>query len=273
VVFSLFVFVSLFMFTVGILVGKGLTQARYESALTKKAASDAAQEEHETHLSPAPGHGGGHAPAAPKGEISHGADAKPAAHGDHGAASIDSHGSHKTAQERMAPEPEKAVTKELELIPLKPQKPDWNGSSLKNQKFSSDETEKLLSNPKIRALTEAEELSPEKPDGKNRDLASTASPKRLERMSFPVGNFTVQVASYPNAQDAEDRVRTLKDLGFSHAYFSANQIGEPNGTWYRVWLGYYPDEGSANKSAEILQARGEIKNFIVRKAEARNGTR
>src|SRR4051812_30158452 len=32
VIFSLFVFVSLLMFTVGILVGKGLAQAKYESS-------------------------------------------------------------------------------------------------------------------------------------------------------------------------------------------------------------------------------------------------
>src|SRR5947208_1005393 len=33
VIFSLFIFVSLLMFTVGILVGKGLAQAKYESLL------------------------------------------------------------------------------------------------------------------------------------------------------------------------------------------------------------------------------------------------
>src|SRR5947209_3699116 len=51
VIFSLFIFVSLLMFTVGILVGKGLAQAKYEGMLAAqvrlaaRAAAKAAREE------------------------------------------------------------------------------------------------------------------------------------------------------------------------------------------------------------------------------------
>ena len=49
VLFSLFIFVSLLMFTVGFLVGKGLTQARYEGKLGVTPALEPVMKSNEAH--------------------------------------------------------------------------------------------------------------------------------------------------------------------------------------------------------------------------------
>ena len=75
------------------------------------------------------------------------------------------------------------------------------------------------------------------------------------------------MSSYTTKKDAEDRVAALKKLGFSYSYTSAKILEGSKDTWYRVWLGYYPDSESAKKSGEALQARGEVKNYIVKKTD------
>ncbi|NDC23951.1 MAG: SPOR domain-containing protein, partial [Proteobacteria bacterium] len=67
---------------------------------------------------------------------------------------------------------------------------------------------------------------------------------------------------------ALERVQALKKMGFPHAYISTKALGENKETWYRVWLGYYPSFESAKASGDSLQARGEVKNYLVRKSEA-----
>jgi cell division protein FtsN len=217
VLFSLFIFVSLLMFTVGILVGKGMTQARYESRPVETAAE------------------------------------KPA---DHHAGSSVSMGAHHDAphEEAAVPEtkaevpvaavPEKAEEPALKLIPLKPTQAEANGVHLSD---SRTEAAALLKNPKILALIE-----PETKGDTKRALGSE-------------GTYTVQVGSYPNETAAQERVDALRKLGFPQAFFSAKELGSASGTWYRVWLGQYPDYLSAKKTGDQLQARGEVKNYIVRK--------
>lgn len=255
VVFSLFVFVSLLMFTVGILVGKGLAQAKFDAQNKHNSAAAMPIHDDGEHEATTDGHEGAT-------EL----------HGDHDAHKPSARREEKPAAEHTVEhteEPEKKTTivakvgpekeEELELIPLGPQKTDWNGTSLKNIK-PSPEAEKLLENPKIKAIAE-------------RDTASTPEPKPItadpkSALSFDKGPFTVQVGSYPNLKDAEERVNLLKSLGFAHAYFSAKDLGDSTGTWYRVWLGYFPNYETAKKSGDKLQARGEVRNYLVRKSDA-----
>lgn len=96
----------------------------------------------------------------------------------------------------------------------------------------------------------------------------TDSPK--QPVSFPKsysnGKYLVQVASYSTLLDATDRVQVFQKLGFPHAFSSAVKIGASEEVWYRVWLGFYPDLATAEKSGKALQDTGEIRNYLVRRA-------
>lgn len=185
-VFVLFVFVALLMFTVGIVVGKGLAQARYEKLLVALAQQAAIRPEE---------YGLGR-PASSGGESTTPSDA--AETGD-----------------------------------------------------------------RIQASLPREDAKPEKP-------VETKPEPVVEKFpaSAPTGRYTVQVGSYPTEEDAKARVAALRAMGFPYAYFSTKTFRDVKDTWYRVWLGYFPDDASAKKSGEILQKRGEVKNYLVRKADA-----
>jgi len=195
VIFSLFIFVSLLMFTVGILVGKGITTAKYEGKIVLAESGFSL-------------HAPVHAPIAPE------------------------------KKEVIAASP-------LNLIPAKPRSEE-SLSEPDAEPLKNPEAEKLLQNPKIRPLLEP---------------SSSSLPQ-----SFSTGRFTVQIGSYPSEKDAAERVESLKKLGFPHAYFSAKEMSS-NNTWYRVWLGYFPDYQSAKQSGEILREKGEVKHYLIRKAE------
>jgi hypothetical protein len=92
--------------------------------------------------------------------------------------------------------------------------------SLRNQP-PNDDTEKLLQNPKIEALTE-------KGTGASRQTAAAGSTDK-EGLSFSNGT-PPKSAPTPNQKDAEERVKALKGLGFAHAYLSAKDIGDWDGT-------------------------------------------
>lgn len=220
VVFSLFIFVSLLMFTVGILVGKGLAQARYEAMLvaaSQRAASvakaDAAEDRalEETVASTA-------RPASP-------------------------------------------------MVPLV-------SALAENPKAPEPKADRAAAPAKVETAKAGPTPAPAKNGAKKPSLAAMGAPvpqvppSASQPESFPSGKFTVQVGSYPTEKDAVERVQALKKLGFPYAYFSAKQLGDQKETWYRVWLGFYPDFDSAKKSGERLQERGEVRNYLVRKADA-----
>lgn len=252
VIFSLFVFVSLLMFTVGILVGKGLTQAKYE----------------------------GHAPIVPK-QVESLAKTYPGNSGSSVSlgsahsepiATARAHAPLATTEKTPVPAAETVDTRPradavpLKLVPLRPSQAQNVGTSLADP----SETDSLLKNPRILSLVEPDEqaarvastdpvkpkrVSPGDAAKRERSVSSIAEPE----------SFTVQVGSYPNETAAQERVEALKKMGFPQASFSANNLGAANGTWYRVWLGQYPDYSTAKKTGDQLQARGEVKNYIVRK--------
>ncbi len=256
VIFSLFIFVSLLMFTVGILVGKGLTQARYEGKLPMGGLHS---------IEPlmkrdSPHSGASVSLGASRGSADHSAtghDTAPATDAAHTAVTeTDAHEAvkeapaEKTQTQTVASTP--ALTDPIKLIPLKTPPPKAVGTSLSDP---AAEAEALLKNPKILSLIEPETgIAERKP-------AATPSPVASK------STYNVQVGSYPNEKAASERVDALKKMGFPQAFFSAKELGSANGTWYRVWLGNYPDYQSAKKTGDQLQARGEVKGYIVRKAE------
>jgi len=267
VIFSLFVFVSLLMFTVGILVGKGLAQARYEAMLMTKghqttSETPAAAIGHDTEIPEV-----NHAPAAE-------ADKTPAVEAK--AASPEHEKAEKapvTAEAKPQAGAEGKKDGPLKLIPQRGRQPDLYGNTLAENGGQKD-ADHILKNPKLKQLFD-DETPAAAPAAQKRATASVpksgsaAAPKKFPP-SLAQGAFTVQVGSYPTEKDAAERVTALKELGFAHAYFTAKELGEKKDTWYRVWLGYYSDLQTAQRSGEMLQEKGEVKNYLVRKTDSEN---
>lgn len=240
VIFSLFVFVSLLMFTVGIVVGKGLTQIKYEKTISglEKPLNDSSNE------------------MQPLDKLSNNIP--------HEESKTESSitTTTKNSEEEVDPELEENTKTNLvnnsddktplELIPKEK-------TPLNSLREPSQETNTLLDNPKIKALIEKEPLQQ-----KERKVAAVdiVIPK-----SFPNGPFTVQVGSYTTKKEAIERIEHLKTLGFPHAYMSVKNIGAEGPTMYRVWLGYFSSAEEAKNGGIALQKRKEISSFIVKKAE------
>jgi hypothetical protein len=239
VIFSLFIFVSLLMFTVGIVVGKGLAQARFDGM-----AANLTQ----------------HPPPTPPAELQT-AKSAPVPQPAVAPATTDRAPAEVAAAEPPTPAP-------LKLIPKTASRPAPLDVNIVK------EAEALTHNPKIRPLLEG--YAPPKavvkappPEPKKEEPRKTASAPVVAPAppSFGSGPFTVQVGSYPTKTDAIERINSLKAMGFPHAYLSVKKFGDGKEIWYRVWLGYYPDMETAKKSGEYLQQRGEVNNYLIRKSD------
>lgn len=258
VVFSLFVFISLLMFTVGILVGKSITQSRNNAATTETA--DTEEHSEASGHGEADAHGSPHKPA----EKHHEATTAHAEKSEHGADHHEkaAHEEKHEAETEVAEE-QKEAEPPLELVPLKPERSEVAGTTLRDQ-ASVEEADRLLADPKIRALLDETDrkIANDKAKGKTkRRTASIEEPTKQD--------FTVQVGSYSSQADADARVKHLQNLGFHDAYRTTKKLGGSSGTWHRVWLGYFSDANLAQASGESLQAKGEIKTFLVRRSNAR----
>lgn len=92
--------------------------------------------------------------------------------------------------------------------------------------------------------------------------------KRGPDSSFPalaqsaVGKYTVQVASYPNEQEAKKHAATLKAQGVNAFYLPAMV---KNQTWYRVSVGFYANYKSAVEARKKLLKDTKISRAIVSK--------
>ena len=282
--------VSLLMFTVGIVVGKGLAQAKFEGNVQV-----ADSESHDRSPTSAENHSEiSHKPAlgtsvSANPPIAHPVESSHSAHSvqpTHAAETAHPTPDHQAAAESSIKlDTEEDHFKPSEPLELKPKK---SASLDVHNDLESDlenpETIKLLKNPKLKDLFETEKQpAPKKViSKKNRgsdeviegdfsnlqNSRTVASVKEKIPHSFATGPYSVQVAAYSDESQAKDRVEALKGLGFPHAYFSAINLGENKETWFRVWLGYYPSFESAKQGGEALQARGEVKNFLVRKSES-----
>jgi hypothetical protein len=81
------------------------------------------------------------------------------------------------------------------------------------------------------------------------------------------GNFTVQVGSYPEASQANERVSALRASGFE-ARAAAAEIPK-RGTWYRVQAGRFQTREEATRFGAQLRAKGAADNVIVAEVEKR----
>jgi cell division septation protein DedD len=75
------------------------------------------------------------------------------------------------------------------------------------------------------------------------------------------GNITIQVGSFNDRAQAEDRVNRLSAAGVTARIVAANLPGR--GTWHRVQIGRFPSRDQAAGYASQLRGRGLVQDFIV----------
>lgn len=91
---------------------------------------------------------------------------------------------------------------------------------------------------------------------------ATPAPKTIEPVQANTdGRFTVQVGSYNEPGQAEERAATLRAAGFDARVVQA-QI--PNrGTWYRVQTGRFPTRDEATRYGAQIRAKGASDAAVV----------
>lgn len=80
------------------------------------------------------------------------------------------------------------------------------------------------------------------------------------------GNFTLQVGSFNNAAEANERVARLGSLGIP-SYVAKVEIPK-RGTWYRVQTGSFSSREEAARYGTELRNRGSVADFIITERRA-----
>jgi cell division protein FtsN len=75
------------------------------------------------------------------------------------------------------------------------------------------------------------------------------------------GNMTIQVASFNDQSQANDRAARLKSAGVDARVVRAEIQGK--GTWYRVQIGGFGNREEATSYGNQLRAKGAVQDFIV----------
>jgi cell division septation protein DedD len=92
--------------------------------------------------------------------------------------------------------------------------------------------------------------------------AETDKTERAEVPSTPNrGNITIQIGSFNDRAQAEDRVSRLTAAGVSARIVSVNIPGR--GTWHRVQVGKFVSREQAAGFASQLRGRGLVQDFMV----------
>lgn len=76
------------------------------------------------------------------------------------------------------------------------------------------------------------------------------------------GGVILQIASYRSREAADSLLKDLMKEGYGGAIESAD-LGE-RGTWFRVRIGPFQDEGDAENAMETLRKERDLNGFIVR---------
>jgi cell division protein FtsN len=116
-------------------------------------------------------------------------------------------------------------------------------------------TEAAAPQPKATEQTSAEIENPQQKE-------ALAELKTLTEKSS--GRYTLQIGSYSNQKEAQDRVKDLEISGL-HPRIHGTDI-KSKGRWYRIYLGGFPTKAAAEKAGEKYRAQGMIDSFIVAKS-------
>lgn len=135
-----------------------------------------------------------------------------------------------TTVEKIAPEPEKPsdiMSEELEL----------------NEKSPTSESKKVASADPPEETTKTEVASR---SGKSEEVPASAPLPRTD----PGGNFTVQLGSFKNREMAIDLEKKMNAKGYPS--FTRKVTIPDQGEWYRVRIGTFKDKSTAKQYADLL---------------------
>lgn len=119
--------------------------------------------------------------------------------------------------------------------------------------------------PSAEATTTKEEPSKEPEQPQQTQAPVVQEPARPSEAVAGEGNFTVQVGSFPDASQANERVSALRAAGVE-ARAAGVEIPK-RGTWYRVQAGRFQTREEATRFGAQLRARGAAESVIVTEVE------
>jgi hypothetical protein len=96
-------------------------------------------------------------------------------------------------------------------------------------------------------------------------VITAVSSNALSQSSNSTGSFTIQVASFPTKQLADQFVFHLVEAG-EHPMCSTVEL-QGRGDWTRVFVGLFPTAESARRYGQQLIAAGRVTEFLVTRAE------
>lgn len=303
VIFSLFVFVSLLMFTLGIVVGKGLSNAKFER-LAEHAVIGGGAPHSETdathgkaahhdsgHANPdhtAPHHAATDNHAVPSHHPAPEQHATETAHHNPHVAAPHQPTTHEQPHEPTAHPETTAHLEQENVADTSHHAPPTQEAHTAAAPAARQEPEPFVPlDPKAKPstdlhvqtgtlgeptqatntlLTDPKILALVEPDPSRQTASVKSSGSVTMPPSFEAGPYSVQVGSYPTKKGADQRVAHLQKQGFPFAYMTVKTFKDNKETWYRVWLGYFPDRKSANLSGKALQKQGEVTQYIVHKS-------
>ncbi len=73
--------------------------------------------------------------------------------------------------------------------------------------------------------------------------------------------YTIQIASYPEKDMAEDEMKKMKKRGYA-AFIVTSEL-QDKGTWYRVRLGSFSNKTAAEKLANELKSKEGLSPFVT----------
>ena len=91
--------------------------------------------------------------------------------------------------------------------------------------------------------------------------SSEVSQNRSLSQVGQTGKYTLQIASYPNREEAEAHLSRIQDLE-SKPFLREVDLDD-KGKWYRLYLGKYPTREEAQKMGTKFHSEKSIPSFIV----------
>jgi hypothetical protein len=91
--------------------------------------------------------------------------------------------------------------------------------------------------------------------------AETAAPPVDMPQSTAGGRFAVQVGSYNEVGQANERAEKLRAAGFDPRVVSVEL--PKRGTWFRVVIGSFNDRAEANRFGAQMRAKGAAQDFVI----------
>jgi DedD protein len=112
-------------------------------------------------------------------------------------------------------------------------------------------------------FAKAKELEPAKVAAEERVPASIPPKKEVTAAAVPL-HFTVQIGSYPTADEAEKMTKDLQSKGYKTTYVPAKINGQ---TWYRVSVGLFGSIREAQDYKKEFLEKTKLSSAIVQRVQ------